>query len=544
MLGIYTRLSKEDDESNSIKNQTREALQYVEDKSIKDYKIYNEGKGFSGTLRIQERPELNQMIKDMESGEVTSVWMRKQDRLARLGITVMLFADAVVKNGITLIFGDKGEVDLTDPIEMFHLTIMAGVDALKPAQQSKATKRALKDNAQEGKVWGVIPYGYRSDENMMPYVHKEEAEIIKRIFNEYLSGKGPKTISTSLNKENIPTKYNSRKGTIKRRNKYTKKVTEKSTGNIKWSAKTVSDILKNTWYVGERKFGGEKYPTPIIIDSVLFNKVQKAIKSRKGTRTTTPKYKYLLKGLIRCNKCGRNYYGRYRESKKDNFYMCSSKRSAATNCGNKSISIPMLESFIIKHLFKSKDLLKMMESILSTNVALDAVNSEIKQLEDDIIKTKSRVNKYAKLLGDELQDDIFIIKQYTNAKSKLKSLEQTLNKLKIEQADLTNSNALKTYNKELTSVNAKSDFNTLKMAVNNIIEDIVIESFDTKQPSYMITIKYKGFNDYTIWNTELPYNDWFCALDTHNTYNISCGIPAVYSLKPIKLLDDEIFNFN
>ncbi|WMI65392.1 recombinase family protein [Aestuariibaculum sp. YM273] len=545
MLGIYTRLSREDDESNSISNQKREALHYVNENNIQHYNIYDEGQGFSGTLRIQERPELNRMIKDMESGKLTSVWMRKQDRLARLGITVMMFADAVVKNNITLIFGDKGKVDLTDPIEMFHLTIMAGVDALKPAQQSKATKRALKDNAKEGKVWGVIPYGYRTDDNMMPFIHKEEAKIINRIFNEYLSGKGVRTIATGLNNDNIPTKYGrDNDKSIKLRNKYTKKVIERPRKNIKWSEKTISDILKNTWYVGERIYSGEKLPTPKIIDDILFEKIQRAINSRKGVRTSTPKYNYLLKGLIRCNECGRNYYGRFRPSKNDNFYMCSSKRSAATNCGNKAINIPMLDSFIIKHLFKSKDLLKMMESISNNNSVLNELNAEIKQLEDEIIKTKSRVNKYAKLLGDELQDDEIIIQQYTNAKTKLNSNEQLLKKLKIEQADLTNSEALKNYNKELLTINDKSDFNTIKMAVNNIIEDIKIESFDTKQPSYMITIAYKGFNDYTIWNTELPYEHWFCALDTHNTFNESCGIPAIYSLNEVRLFKNDIVEFN
>ena len=47
---------------------------------------------------------------------------------------------------------------------MFNLTIMAGVDALKPAQQSKATIKALTDNIKEGKAWGIIPYGYKTKE--------------------------------------------------------------------------------------------------------------------------------------------------------------------------------------------------------------------------------------------------------------------------------------------------------------------------------------------------------------------------------------------
>lgn len=45
MLGIYTRLSKQDEESNSINNQLREGKQFATDFHYSDIKIYNEGEG-------------------------------------------------------------------------------------------------------------------------------------------------------------------------------------------------------------------------------------------------------------------------------------------------------------------------------------------------------------------------------------------------------------------------------------------------------------------------------------------------------------------
>jgi len=511
MLAVYLRLSKEDDDSNSINNQRRESLEYINKNNIKNFQEYNEGEGLSGTKDETEREQLNQLMKDIEDGKISSVWMRKQDRLARSGLMVLRFAQTIVNNKVKLHFGDKGDVDLTDPIEMFHLTIMAGVDALKPAQQSKGTIKALHDNFNEGKVWGVIPYGYRSDENMMPYVDKKETSIVNRIFNEYLEGKSAYKIANGLNEDNVPTKKSKTEGTTKHTNKYTKEVTEKSNDSIIWVEKTITDMLKNIWYNGTRTYAKKTDAkktgaVPRIVDEILFNKVQQAIQARKGKRKSKPKYNYLLKGLIRCDKCGRNYYGRVNAN--DNAYMCSSKRSKLTNCGNAAINITRLESFIIKHLFKSKDLLKMMESVTDDNGALTKLETQISELETQQSKKEYSVNKYAKLLGEELEDDDVIINQYQNAKKQVSDIKTKLIQLKVEQADLKNSEALNNYKKELANVAKSSDFNTLEIAVNNLIENIrILSSKDVNgEVLYKIVIEYKGLSEVSIFYTKQPYD--------------------------------------
>ena len=49
MLGIYTRLSKIDDNSNSIENQLIQGGKFAKGNKLK-HKIYNEGAGLSGGL--------------------------------------------------------------------------------------------------------------------------------------------------------------------------------------------------------------------------------------------------------------------------------------------------------------------------------------------------------------------------------------------------------------------------------------------------------------------------------------------------------------
>ena len=105
-----------------------------------------------------------------------------------------------------------------------------------------------------------IPYGYDYVNGKL-IINKEEAEIVKKIFQWYLDGKSIGWIVKTLQKRKISTK----KGGV-------------------WAKKTVSSILKNPIYCGYLKW--EKYLNKgdhePIIDVDTFNKVQNLIKKRGG----------------------------------------------------------------------------------------------------------------------------------------------------------------------------------------------------------------------------------------------------------------------
>jgi site-specific DNA recombinase len=518
-LAIYTRLSKDDDDSNSIDNQKREGLEYARLNNKQDSEIfyYDEGEGLKGSTPIEDRPALQNMMKDIKSGKIKMVWTRKQSRISRKLKIFNDILESMIDLDVKLWIGDRGLIDLKSPMTKMMLQIMAAFDEYAPNQQSSETKKTLLDNFNEGKVWGVYPYGYRTDDNMIPYVHKGEARIINRIFEDFLSGKSAYKIAQELNKEKAPTKYSQLEGEYKTKDKYTKKVKSKSKSSIEWSEMSVRDMLSTSWYNGIRYFHKtvKNEPTksgevPRIVNEILFNKVQKAIEARKGVRTSTPKYDYLLKGLIRCEKCGRNYYARFRPSGRDNYYMCSSFRKASTKCGNKGINIPALESFIIKHLFKSKNLLKMMESITKNDEVLIGVEADIESLKGNLQSSEKTLERYAKLLGKELEDDDLILKQYINTNNQIKKIKESLTKLMIQKDDINNSEALTTYKKELSSINDKSDFNTIKAAVNKIIENIrILSSTDVNGIDlYILIIEYKGLTERNSFSTKQPYDKW------------------------------------
>ena len=151
--------------------------------------------------------------------------------------------------------------------------------------------------------------GYDKEEYGELIINEDEAKIVRRIFKEYLSGKGSFTIAKELNAEGIPT----------------------ITG-AKWHDTTILGILKNEKYKGDALL--QKYYTPdhlrkvsvknngeidsyyvednhsLIVSKEMWEKVQIKIKRRakaKGNVTgDTDKYtkRYPLTGMLYCSKCG------------------------------------------------------------------------------------------------------------------------------------------------------------------------------------------------------------------------------------------------
>jgi site-specific DNA recombinase len=501
MLAIYTRLSREDEDSNSINNQKREANEYALINGFTKSEIYNEGEGLSGTLDKNKRPEFNRLISDIEADKITHIWMRKQDRLARSGFIVLQFAEAVIRNNVKLIFGDKGEIDLTDPVQKFHLTIMAAVDELKPNAQSKSTITAIKDNFKEGKTHGKTTYGYAKDKNTNKIIIDDlEADLVRSIFMLSLNGIGTQKIADELNKEKKETQYcklgNNIEGKNKSynvKNRYTNKISTKNKSEVRWKAGTVYGMLTNTSYKGMRKYGkGDNlkyFPIPEIIKPHIWEQVNDNLTKNSHNKGNKPKYEYLLKGLMRCGKCGNNYYGRTRKDKSDNFYMCSSKRKPEHNCGNRSINIDFLDNLIWNRLSSEDGIKSKIENYFNNNVSeirIDELKIEIGKINKSIdafkVQKKSTI-RYAKEgdIIDEILDEIEI--DINKSKTKYEQLYAELISLQQLVENRTD------YITKLTNLNEKLPFNEKLNIVKKYIKDIIILNGFEDRLSYGVQIK-------------------------------------------------------
>jgi site-specific DNA recombinase len=524
MLGIYTRLSKEDESSNSIDNQIREAMEFEKTSKTNGYKLYNEGEGISGGAKIKDRPKLSELIQDIENGVITSVWFRDQNRLERSGLTFYSFVEVVRDNDVQVYIANKLQ-DYNDADSFLTTGILSVLNENKILKQSQQTKKALHDNLKEGKTrGGILPYGYTKDANKYILIDKDESKVIKRIYSLSLEGVGTNQIAQILNDEGVPTRYNKMKeGTITTINKYTKKKTTTDKKDVKWAGNTIRNILKNEVYKGVKYLGKGKerkqYPYPIIIEALKWQQVQENLPNNRNNSGKKVEYRYLLKGLIRCGKCGRNYYGKSRQPRKgqayrpQHTYKCSSHRKGFETCGNLGINITKIESFVIKHLFQSKDLYNILLDEITNDDTVDQLEIRASTLRDDLKALKVKENRiYSLLLDSDLKDDNRLKNDYTTTKGKVTNTKNLLDEvcLKIEQEKNTDKvNDLDTIFQGFTLEN---NFKVIKEQVHQLIENIEINfSLQTDEKVkgvYFINISYSGFKTLSLYITDHNQNTW------------------------------------
>jgi site-specific DNA recombinase len=132
---------------------------------------------------------------------------------------------------------------------------------------------------------------------------------------------------------------------------------------------------------------------PAIITQELWDECQ-SIKSGKTHRNYLTSYTYLLKDLITCGCCGRNFYAKYKPAKDgDKVYICSSRLKKGEGCGQTGVNISLIESAIFDQMIKSETLAKYVnkekEVLENLNLEIEDLNTQLK------IDNTSLEKKYA-----------------------------------------------------------------------------------------------------------------------------------------------------
>lgn len=269
----------------------------------------------------------------------------------------------IIKSPYIKLLLPNGEIDVNAKMAFAIFATLAASEMTNKLARFKRTKEAKRA---EGKfVGGFIPFGYSVDKETKKFIiNKEEAEIVKFIFNEYLNGKySVYGLADELQARGI-IDYNKR-----------------------GSAKTfVSIVLHNYAYAGlpptqrinNRKTSGNIYPA-IVTKEMVDAAVQKAEAAITRPKSAT-KNIYYAKGLIKCAKCGRNYVSR----KTSAIYHCGSE---VNKCTNPQISINLMDSLLwyVAITLKSwKMLHKSEEDEANYKQELNINNQKITKIESDI----------------------------------------------------------------------------------------------------------------------------------------------------------------
>lgn len=466
MLACYGRVSTETqaEKGISLENQISagEALSY---KLGLDFKVFKDA-GLSGTLPIDKRPGLQDLIDHIQRGKVTHLFVYDEDRLTRDVVQYYLLKSIFKEHNIKL-YTVSGLIDYKDD----GVSLLSDIKNVFASYEISKTRSRIKFNleqsAKKGRWSGgkMLPFGYMKEYKIL-VVNPEEAKWVNKIYELCIEGLGTRRIANYLNELKVPTRVNK-----------------------KWADGTIHGILKNTLYYGERKYKDIIIESPSIITKEIYSLAQQSLKNNIHF-TPVKKYDYLLKGLVKCGYCGKTFYGRKRDTLKDNQYCCISSRYTKEFCGNRGINIDYLESVVINSVRDlDKNILKFYDWFEGNDMMI-SVMRDIKNLRK---KEKDVLDKIDNLLnlGSEgvIPKDLFNKKMQSLNKEREELNERKLSS--IPQLNLLNKkeSILEDVRKMVSQID-KMDFLQKQNLVRAVVESVNVAWIPEKQ-YHLIVIEYK-----------------------------------------------------
>ena len=185
--------------------------------------------GISGT-NTKKREEFNRMIADCMDGRIDMIITKSISRFARNTLDCLKYIRQLKDRNIPVFF-EKENINALDAKGKVLLTIMASLAQQESQSLSQNVKLGLQFRYQRGEVQVNHSrfLGYTKDENGRLVIDPEQAEVVRRIYREYLDGYSTDKISAGLERDGILT----------------------GAGNPRWHTSTVAKILRNEKYMGD-----------------------------------------------------------------------------------------------------------------------------------------------------------------------------------------------------------------------------------------------------------------------------------------------------
>ena len=278
---------------------------------IKDSVYIDEG--LSGT-DTRKRGEFNRMIEECMAGKINMVITKSISRFARNTLDCLKYIRQLKGRNIPVLF-EKENINTMDSKGEVLLTIMASLAQQESQSLSQNVKLGLQYRYQQGLV--QVNHnrflGYTKDGEGRLVIEPEGAEVVKRIYREYLEGASLAQIGKSLEADGILT----------------------AAGKAKWRPETLKKILQNEKYIGDAllqktytvdflskkrvknngivpQYYVENSHEPIIPRDLYMQvqgKIVRRVNLHSGAKRKKRVYssKYALSSIAYCSKCGDIY---------------------------------------------------------------------------------------------------------------------------------------------------------------------------------------------------------------------------------------------
>lgn len=279
---LYIRVSTEEQvrDGYSLDAQKAHLIEYAKKNGYVIADLYAD-EGISARKTYKKRKEFMRLLSDVEAGKIDLILFIKLDRWFRSVADYYKVQEVLDAHGVGW-RATTEQYDTTTASGRLYVNIRLAVAQDEADRTSERIKFVFDRKVAESQViGGALPMGYRR-ENGRLVINEEEAEIVRRVFELYISLRSRRATAFKLSRE------------LGRRITYP----------------VIETMLNSEKYIG--KYRDNFNYCPPIIDKAIFDEAQAIIKARP-LRSYSGKenhYFYIFSGLLVCPHCGRRLCGR------------------------------------------------------------------------------------------------------------------------------------------------------------------------------------------------------------------------------------------
>ncbi len=311
---IYTRRSvgySEEQEFNSLESQRAICSSYIASQRPKGWselpKHYDDMARSGASL---ERPAMQDLLSDIESGLVDVIVIYKLDRITRTLLDFVRLIDLLEQYGVSFVSVTQNfdTADSTGRLILNILLTFAQFEREISADRLRDKFQAMKQRGMF--VGGHPPYGFDLiDKKLVPNI--DEARLVRSAFRNYLKFQSLTKVARRLESEGA-----------KRRDRVSKRGNLIRGRGICKSA--VFNMLCNPIYVGDVRYKDQVYPglQRPIVSRKLWDEVQALRAERTRAKVVEKHHLDLLRGLV-FDAYGRSVgvFRDYRHKTKTRYYL-------------------------------------------------------------------------------------------------------------------------------------------------------------------------------------------------------------------------------
>lgn len=304
-VAAYARVSSEKGEAlHSLSAQISYYNEYISNHIGWEFAGVYADEGISGTK--DSRPEFQRLLADCRKKRIDLVITKSITRFARNTVTLLDTIRELKLLNIDVLFEKENLHSLGANGELM-LTLLAMYAEEEARSASENQKWRIQKMFEEGRPNTGRMLGYCLKDGQLTII-PEEAEIVRMIFDDYLSGMGRLAIAKKLNAMHVPTVRGCddwREGSI-----YRILHNEKYTGDMILQKTYVEDFRTKKGVInrGEKRKYFVENSHEAIISKEIFERAQAEAERRK-TKIKLPEkcMKTLFTGMLTCACCGKHF---------------------------------------------------------------------------------------------------------------------------------------------------------------------------------------------------------------------------------------------